>query len=79
MFVNIVKNGSSSIYECNNVHITNMAHKDKEEVKEQIELRLEHDNSRNINIVVDKDSKTQIYLMNNEGQTIDKYAWSDPK
>ncbi len=74
MFLRINKNnGDSSVLECDAVHFS-----DDEIEKDAKVVTVEKGNNR-FNLYFNTNGYTEIYLMNNDGKTIDSYRWSEDK
>lgn len=56
-----------SLYECNSYH-THPSGKDK--------FILSTEGEQSVHIEIEKSPDTEIYIMNNEGKTIDYYRWA---
>ncbi len=67
MFISVIRKGCTSIYECRRVFI----HTDAEN-EGRVTVRME---DGDVELVVEK-AMSQVYIMNNEGKTIDTYRWS---
>ncbi len=68
MFVSVfVGKGRTSLYECRRVHI-----RPDETNEGQVFVCME---DSDVNLVVEK-ATTLVYIMNNEGKTIDTHRWS---
>lgn len=65
MFVSVVRNGNAAIYECKSVYV-------QHDNEEQVTLSMKNPD---VNLVLKKVT-AQVFVMNNEGKTIDRYRWS---
>jgi hypothetical protein len=75
MFVRVIRPGIEKVIECDSFDITHY------EAREQGELDyvvLELKPSRET-FSVEKSSSSEIYIMNNQGQTVDRYRWNQRK
>ena len=73
MFVKVIyETGRESLYECDEVYIDHLESKDSNDPG-SLYLTLTRD-LKDKHVEVAKD-KNEVYLMNNDGKTIDKYAW----
>ena len=82
MFVRIVRNGKKmfkdqslqedSVYECARVFLKPI--EDSAHAVGSVLVTIEKPND-SVSIEVVKDGNTEVYLMNNDGRTIDSYRW----
>ncbi len=84
MYVKVIKHHNKdcySLYECNKALVLEVEEAAQNEpigrdrtIKKRI-LRLENHSGRVEDIEFNKHMDTEIFFMNSEGKTIDKYAW----
>ncbi|KKM80492.1 hypothetical protein LCGC14_1339380 [marine sediment metagenome] len=68
MFVTVIRKGHTAIYECKRVFIrTDVT------TEGQVAVRME---DSDVDLIIEK-VLSQVYIMNNEGKTIDRYRWPD--
>lgn len=76
MFVSVFRGetGQRDIFECDSVQIYNSSDDNFDVVS--LQLWLGREQPRDLWIEVDKKDGSEVYLMNNEGKTIDTYRWA---
>ena len=73
MFLKINRdNGDTSLFQCDAVHFEESAEKDI------TVLTVEKQNDK-FCLYIDRNKYTELYLMNDNGKTIDSYRWSEDK
>lgn len=72
MFVKAVhSDGRTSIFECGRVDILSLS-------EHSVAFEMEHvRNHGYVRLDVDKASGTEVYIMNDDGKTIDSYRWTE--
>lgn len=76
MFVRIVNNdGGSALYQCQKVFTHNLKN-EKEDEPDSVLFTIDNGEVNGpFCIEIPKDSQSEVYLMNDEGKTIDSYRW----
>lgn len=80
MFARIIwrDTGHSSIYECSRVHLNTLTNEMPGDHKDDGKFIVDFEGPIGC-VSVELDKKTcELYIMNNEGKTIDTYRWYEP-
>ena len=80
MFARIIRRdtGHSTIYDCSSVHLNRLTNEMQGDHEDNDKIIVDFESKYGC-ISVEIDKRTcELYLMNNEGRTIDSYRWYEP-